>query len=682
VNINKKIISFLILSVLTVSIVFTFNSISTLSKNQADNIDLFKKEFLELSRELFNKDYNLFFDNIDFQNNNKSPKNNKQLLDFITKTYSKSGDVIVMNISDGQVTDGFSNSKMTTLFDKSIIDGYLKENILNQKTDFDLDNFDKFSADKTNTVIPSKVHFRIYNDSGIIVGYGQDFVTAKIRIEFIERQNVILFKSQFYLAIGIFVGITLLITLLMIFIMRSIIIKPLQKISAAVDVITKGDLTKNVDIKSKDEFGYLAESFNIMTGRLKESYAYLEDKVKERTSELDIKVKEITQNNIELENNKIVIQNLLEDFEEEKNNAEKLVVIRTKELSDEKARLLASINSLTMGFAIVDIKGNFMINNPSILYILDVLENIKSLDEISTILDIKGESLLKRLEKCIVDKCIIEMSELMFGKKYLRLFLTPVFSSDSVCIGGVLLIEDITEAKVLERSRDEFFAVASHELRTPLTAIRGNTEMILTDYKDKVNDSDVKEMLTDIDEASVRLIGIVNDFLEVSRLEQGNISIKNTKFDMLNVTEKVIASLNNEAEKKKLSLKIITPKKSLPEIYSDKDKIEEVLFNLVGNSIKFTESGSISISFETVDNKLKVLVSDTGKGISLKNESLLFRKFQPAGDDILVRDVTKSTGLGLYISKMMIEKMGGNIGLEKSEQGVGSVFFFTIPIVS
>ena len=681
-NINKKIISFLILSVLTVSIVFTFNSISTLSKNQADNIDLFKKEFLELSRELFNKDYNLFFDNIDFQNNNKSPKNNKQLLDFITKTYSKSGDVIVMNISDGQVTDGFSNSKMTTLFDKSIIDGYLKENILNQKTDFDLDNFDKFSADKTNTVIPSKVHFRIYNDSGIIVGYGQDFVTAKIRIEFIERQNVILFKSQFYLAIGIFVGITLLITLLMIFIMRSIIIKPLQKISAAVDVITKGDLTKNVDIKSKDEFGYLAESFNIMTGRLKESYAYLEDKVKERTSELDIKVKEITQNNIELENNKIVIQNLLEDFEEEKNNAEKLVVIRTKELSDEKARLLASINSLTMGFAIVDIKGNFMINNPSILYILDVLENIKSLDEISTILDIKGESLLKRLEKCIVDKCIIEMSELMFGKKYLRLFLTPVFSSDSVCIGGVLLIEDITEAKVLERSRDEFFAVASHELRTPLTAIRGNTEMILTDYKDKVNDSDVKEMLTDIDEASVRLIGIVNDFLEVSRLEQGNISIKNTKFDMLNVTEKVIASLNNEAEKKKLSLKIITPKKSLPEIYSDKDKIEEVLFNLVGNSIKFTESGSISISFETVDNKLKVLVSDTGKGISLKNESLLFRKFQPAGDDILVRDVTKSTGLGLYISKMMIEKMGGNIGLEKSEQGVGSVFFFTIPIVS
>jgi len=498
---------------------------------------------------------------------------------------------------------------------------------------------------------------------------------ANLTLEIEKKQT-----SLYFFVFSIIFFVILMLSIFLVIFSKKIT-KPITDLSEIAQKISNGNLSLKIDkslLNRKDEISTLSISFDNMILKLREKIMDFDISNKE----LDIKVKEITQNNIELEKNKIVIQNLLEDFEEEKNNAENLVVIRTKELSDEKARLLASINSLTMGFAIVDIKGNFMINNPSILYILDVLENIKSLDEISTILDIKGESLLKRLEKCIVDKCIIEMSELMFGKKYLRLFLTPVFSSDSVCIGGVLLIEDITEAKVLERSRDEFFAVASHELRTPLTAIRGNTEMILTDYKDKVNDSDVKEMLTDIDEASVRLIGIVNDFLEVSRLEQGNISIKNTKFDMLNVTEKVIASLNNEAEKKKLSLKIITPKKSLPEIYSDKDKIEEVLFNLVGNSIKFTESGSISISFETVDNKLKVLVSDTGKGISLKNESLLFRKFQPAGDDILVRDVTKSTGLGLYISKMMIEKMGGNIGLEKSEQGVGSVFFFTIPIVS
>jgi len=498
---------------------------------------------------------------------------------------------------------------------------------------------------------------------------------ANLTLEIEKKQT----SLYFFVFFTIFFVIFMLSIFLVIFSKK--ITKPITDLSDIAQKISNGNLSLKIDkslLDRKDEIGILSISFDNMILKLSEKIMDFDISNKE----LDIKVKEITQNNIELENNKVVIQNLLEDFEEEKNNAEKLVVIRTKELSDEKARLLASINSLTMGFAIVDPKGNFMINNPSIFYILDVIENIKSLDEISTILDIKGESLLKRLEKCVVDKCIIEMNELMFGKKYLRLFLTPVFSLDSVCIGGVLLIEDVTEAKVLERSRDEFFAVASHELRTPLTAIRGNTEMILTDYKEKIQDIDVKEMLTDIDEASIRLIGIVNDFLEVSRLEQGNISIKNTKFDMLDVTKKVIDSLNNEASKKNLSLKIITPKKSLPEIYSDKDKIEEVLFNLVGNSIKFTESGSVSVSFDIVDNKFKVLVSDTGKGISLKNESLLFRKFQPAGDDMLVRDVTKSTGLGLYISKMMIEKMGGNIGLEKSEQGVGSVFFFTIPIVS
>jgi signal transduction histidine kinase len=627
-NINKKIISFLIFSFLLVSVIFTFNSISTLKKNQEDNLVLFKKEFLELGREFFDENSKLFHDNLDIYKefSIKDEQNNTQVvLDFIKDKYQEGKDVVVIDTITGKLMEDYSSPEITYLFNQDIINDYLQENVLNRKIDFDLDNFSEFSNDKTHSVIPGKIHFHIYNDANLMVGFGEKFLTGKIRIEFIERQNEILFRSQMYLSMVIFTSVLIFIIIFMIIVMKIIIIKPLNKILKAVKIITNGDLSKKVEIKSKDEIGTLGLAFNEMTSKLKETYG---------------------------------------------------------SLNDEKARLLASINSLKIGFAIIGIDGNSIINNPSLLGILNIKTDSISLDQITKHLKIEGEGLFERLKNCTEDKCIVEIKEIMFGIKYLRLFLNPVFSLSGIPIGGVLLLEDITDEKVLERSKDEFFAVASHELRTPLTAIRGNAEMILEEYKDKVTDENVKEMISDIDEASVRLIDIVNDFLEVSRLEQGNISFKKTDFDILEVAERVISSLRAEAEKKNITLEIIKPESDLPKVFADKEKVNQVLFNLIGNSLKFTDKGSIKVNFEVLDNSLKVRVIDTGKGISIKNESLLFRKFQPAGDNILARDVTKSTGLGLYISKILIDKMDGTIGLEKTESGIGSTFFFTIPLNS
>jgi hypothetical protein len=173
----------------------------------------------------------------------------------------------------------------------------------------------------------------------------------------------------------------------------------------------------------------------------------------------------------------------------------------------------------------------------------------------------------------------------------------------------------------------------------------------------------------------------VNDFLEASRVEQGNIILNKINFNILEETEKVVSTLRAEAEKKNVVLEISKPEGTLPDVFADKSKINEVLFNLVGNALKFTDKGSIKVSFEVVDKEMKVRVTDTGRGIMIKNETLLFRKFQPAGD-VLAREFTKSTGLGLYISKMLIDKMGGTIGLEKTELGIGSTFFFAIPLAS
>jgi signal transduction histidine kinase len=205
--------------------------------------------------------------------------------------------------------------------------------------------------------------------------------------------------------------------------------------------------------------------------------------------------------------------------------------------------------------------------------------------------------------------------------------------------------------------------------------------MILDMYLDKIPDKDMKEMLTDIDGASVRLINIVNDFLEVSRLEQGKVETRKEAFDLSVLITKVIKDLKGMADNKNISLSYNMPVVALPNALGDSGHTEQILINLIGNVIKFTESGSVVITTEADKSFLNIRVTDTGMGIEMKNQSLLFRKFQQAGSQVLARKDSNSTGLGLYISKLLVSSMGGNIKLEKSGTGAGSTFAFTIPFV-
>ena len=479
-------------------------------------------------------------------------------------------------------------------------------------------------------------------------------------------------KITFYVLITI--GIVSLLIGFVGYIFGQTIVRPIKRLGTFAKKLKEGDFKAKIDVKSNDEIGDITNVFNDMADSLSKYTSNLEAQVKSRTVELDQKV-------IDVEQAKKAVVNLLEDISEEKKRAESMVILRTKELNDEKSRLIASINSLDIGFAIVDDSGLIIVNNPSLLSILGFTAQIKDIDDISQKLSIKL-GLKKRLDFCKEKKCVVEIKEIAFGAKFLRVFLTPVFSKGKagVPIGGVIIVEDITEAKILERSKDEFFAVASHELRTPLTAIRGNTDMLIDMYSDKIKDKEIKAMILDINEASKRLIGIVNDFLDASRLEQGKITLENKKFNLIEAIDKVVKSMKEGAEEKKLSLEFINNDVSSLEVFADMEKVEQVLFNLIGNSIKFTSVGKVEVSFDVSNGFVKVSISDTGPGISTQNENLLFRKFQPAGEQILVRDVTKSTGLGLYISRLLVSKMGGTIGLEKSVVGKGSTFFFTIPM--
>jgi signal transduction histidine kinase len=186
-------------------------------------------------------------------------------------------------------------------------------------------------------------------------------------------------------------------------------------------------------------------------------------------------------------------------------------------------------------------------------------------------------------------------------------------------------------------------------------------------------------MIADIHESSVRLIGIVNDFLDLAALEQGKIEIKSETFALSEVIGEAVRELSNLCANKGIKLSADPSVQSAPSVTSDRQRIKQVIINLIGNAIKFTDEGGISLSASSDNNFVRVVVADTGKGMSLENQKLLFRKFQQAGTSLLTRETSKGTGLGLYISKLIIELLGGTIELEKSEPGVGTSFAFTLP---
>ena len=147
--------------------------------------------------------------------------------------------------------------------------------------------------------------------------------------------------------------------------------------------------------------------------------------------------------------------------------------------------------------------------------------------------------------------------------------------------------------------------------------------------------------------------------------------------------ESVVQEMQVVFRDKNLYLKMDDPTfDSLPKVWADEDRLKQVVYNLIGNAAKFTDNGGITLKAQVMGTLIKVLVIDTGRGMTPESQQLLFRKFQQASSSLLTRDSTRGTGLGLYISKMMVASMGGTIALEESTEDQGSVFSFTIPIAT
>lgn len=387
-----------------------------------------------------------------------------------------------------------------------------------------------------------------------------------------------------------------------------------KKINAIINTLNKisdGDLEQEINIYSHDRIGRLAAAINKAFAHLKERLAVLDK-----------------------ENNKW--QTILNSM------VEGVIAI------DADSRIV-SVNPTAekiFNIAKKEVKGNFF---------LEAIRNSEIAEIISSVL--KSREVVSR-----------ELSLVWPVQKIFRLNVAPIFERDAVS-GCLVVIHDITEIRRLETVRRDFVANVSHELKTPLTSIKGFVETLLEGaLEDKENSRHFLEIIRD---HSDRLDNLTNDLLSLSYMESKEISLNFTEINLKSLTQEVLSGF-----KAQLAKKVIEAKNELPQnltVKADKDRMEEVLTNLIDNAIKFNkEKGFIKIYAEGS----KFIVEDSGIGIPDKDIFRIFERFYRV--DKARSHELGGTGLGLSIVKHIVELHGGSVGVESTE-GLGSKFWFTLP---
>lgn len=231
----------------------------------------------------------------------------------------------------------------------------------------------------------------------------------------------------------------------------------------------------------------------------------------------------------------------------------------------------------------------------------------------------------------------------------------------------------------LDRMKDEFVSIASHELRTPMTAVNNYIWMTLHGKGGKISQKQ-QFYLERAALSTKRLISLVEDMLTVSRIEGGKLEVNPTPGNIVALAKNVFEELQPKAKEKKIKTFLETPKKELPLVSLDQDRIREVLLNLIGNAIKFTDiNGTIKISFKRKGKLISTQISDTGRGIAKSDIPKLFKKFGRLEKSFATVAETGGTGLGLYICKQIIDLHHGKIGAE-SKPEKGSTFYFNLKV--
>jgi signal transduction histidine kinase len=476
-----------------------------------------------------------------------------------------------------------------------------------------------------------------------------------------------------------------------IFLARRMVI-PIQLLRAGAQRIGRGDLSQRITIKTGDELEGLADQFNDMADRLQESYSSLERKVELRTRELAQSVEELralgevsrtVNSTLDLENvlNTIVAKAVqlsgteagtIYVFEEARGEFQPRATYGMTE------ELIAALKQQHIGLAEAITQAT---DRGIPLQVPDLLdEPTGPVQQIVIEAGYRARLIAPLLaaDRVVGALVVRRKAPGEFPKATVDLLQTFAVQS-ALAIQNARLFREI-EAKsqlleVASQHKSQFLANMSHELRTPLNAILGYTELILDNiYGD--TPQRMRGVLDRVQANGKHLLGLINDVLDLSKIEAGQLSLSLVDYSIKDVVHNVFAAVESLATEKHLALKVEIPP-GLPAAHGDERRLTQVLLNLVGNAIKFTDAGEVAIRAAAGNGSYTLSVQDTGPGIAVSDQAKIFDEFQQA--DSSATKTKSGTGLGLSIAKRIVALHGGRIWVE-STAGHGATFFVTLPV--
>ncbi len=444
--------------------------------------------------------------------------------------------------------------------------------------------------------------------------FGQDEPRGIVRLS-VPLSDVALVTQQLknLLTFSFLAGFIVFIVLS--FVIAVFVSSPLREMSWIAGNVARGDFSQRIDVKTRDEIGDLAKSFNFMIEQIRE------------------KIKEVTAN---------------------------------------QSRLEAVLLSMFDGVLVVDIKARVILINQTLKKLFNIKKETFNKRPIEIIRNIEIQNLVEKSLKLKEGVAFQELSLLLPEKYIFLIHATPVIR-EGIVTGAVLVFHDITELRKLENIRKDFVANVSHELRTPVTNIKGYTETLVEGaLEDKDN---AKEFLQIIHSETERLVSLINDILSLSAIESDKLELNIGACNIKDVIREVVSRLKKEAEAKSVKIDTDFPD-SFVDVLADRPRITQVIFNLVDNAIKYNrQGGKVCISLKPCSAGIEISVSDTGVGISQKHMSRIFERFYRINKD---KSREKGgTGLGLSIVKHIVSAHNSRIQV-KSSENQGTTFSFIL----
>jgi len=448
----------------------------------------------------------------------------------------------------------------------------------------------------------------------IAVSFGKDNPQGVVRLS-MPLSEVDIISGHLKKVLFIAFLIALLVSILGSFIAARFVSRPIEYISEVAREIAAGDFTKKISVKAKDEIGELAEAFNHMS------------------SEVCSKIEQ-------LENN--------------------------------KAKLEAVLFSMFDGVMVVDPAGEILLMNKSLRGLIVVKHEPEGKKPIEIIRNVEIQEITDKVLDMRTGVESRELSILLPEEKKIIVHGTPIFREGEI-EGAVLVFHDVTEIRRLEKIRKDFIANVSHELRTPASSIKGFAETLNAGALD--DKESAKEFIKIIEENSDRLVRLIEDLLDLSKIESGKVDMNLRPCSLYPIVKKVVSQVEVQAKKKAIAIENGINSR-ISDVLADETFITQVFLNLIDNAVKYTDENE-KVSITAVEEKefIRIDVRDNGIGISEKDLPRVFERFYCV--DKARSRKSGGTGLGLSIVKHVVEGHGGKVTV-KSVLGQGSTFSFTI----